>query len=73
MDGEVKVRGAMHSVGCTRQSTEKGILRVEVDLDCIVRSMNVPIRDVKYRLNGNVLTIEVVPDVESILNTVLSK
>jgi hypothetical protein len=60
-------------MNCTRQSTEKGVLRVEVDLDCMVRSMNVPIRDVKYRLNGNMLTIEVVPDVESILNTVLSK
>ena len=60
-------------MNCTRQSTEKGVLRVEVDLDCIVRSMNVPIRDVKYRLNGNMLAIEVVPDVESILNTVLSK
>jgi hypothetical protein len=60
-------------INCTRQSTEKGVLRVEVDLDCIVRSMNVPIRDVKYRLNGNMLAIEVVPDVESILNTVLSK
>jgi len=60
-------------INCTRQSTEKGVLRVEVDLDCMVRSMNVPIRDVKYRLSGNVLTIEVVPDVESILNTVLSK
>ena len=60
-------------INCTRQSTEKGGLRVEVDLDCMVRSMNVPIRDVKYRLNGNMLAIEVVPDVESILNTVLSK
>jgi len=60
-------------MNCTRQSTERGILRVEVDLDCMVRSMNVPIRDVKYRLTGNLLTIEVVPDVESILNTVLSK
>jgi hypothetical protein len=60
-------------MNCTRQSTEKGVLRVEVDLDCMVRSMNVPIRDVKYRLNGNLLIIEVVPDVESILNTVLSK
>jgi len=60
-------------MNCTRQSTEKGVLRVEVDLDCMVRSMNVPIRDVKYHLSGNVLTIEVVPDVESILNTVLSK
>jgi len=60
-------------INCTRQSTEKGVLRVEVDLDCIVRSMNVTIRDVKYRLNGNMLAIEVVPDVESILNTVLSK
>jgi len=60
-------------MNCTRQSTEKGILRVEVDLDCMVRSMNVPIRDVKYRLSGNLLIIEVVPDVESILNTVLSK
>jgi hypothetical protein len=60
-------------MNCTKQNTEKGILKVEVDLDCMVRSMNVPIRDVKYRLNGNLLTIEVVPDVESILNTVLSK
>ena len=60
-------------MNCTRQSTDKGILRVEVDLDCMVRSMNVPIRDVKYRLSGNLLIIEVVPDVESILNTVLSK
>jgi len=60
-------------MNCTRQSTEKGVLRVEVDLDCMVKSINVPIRDVKYHLSGNVLTIEVVPDVESILNTVLSK
>jgi hypothetical protein len=60
-------------MNCTRQSTEKGVLRVEVDLDCMVKSINVPIRDVKYRLSGNLLTIEVVPDVESILNTVLSK
>jgi len=58
---------------CAKQRIDGGILYVEVDLDCMVRSMNVPIRDVKYRLNGNVLTIEVVPDVESILNTVLSK
>jgi hypothetical protein len=35
--------------------------------------MNVPIKDVKYRLNGGMLTIEVVPDVESILNTVLNR
>ena len=60
-------------INCTRQSTEKGILRVEVDLDCMVKSINVPIRDVKYRLTGNLLTIEVVPDVESILSTVLSR
>jgi len=60
-------------MNCTRQRTESGVLKVEVDLDCMVRSMNVPIRDVKYRLNGNMLTIEVVPDVESILSTVLSK
>jgi len=58
---------------CTRQRTENGVLYVEVDLECMVKSMNVPIKDAKYKLNGGVLTIEVVPDVESILNTVLSK
>jgi len=58
---------------CTRQKVDNGILKVEVDLDCMVKSMNVPIKDAKYRLNGSTLYIEVVPDVESILNTVLSK
>jgi len=58
---------------CTRQRVDNGVLKVEVDLDCMVKSMNVPIKDVKYRLNGSTLYIEVVPDVESILNTVLSK
>jgi len=58
---------------CTRQRTEGGALYVEVDLECMVKSMNVPIRNAKYVLNGSVLTIEIVPDVESILNTILSK
>jgi hypothetical protein len=58
---------------CTRQKTNSGVLYVEVDLECMVRSMNVPIRSAKYVLNGSVLIIEVVPDVESILSTVLSK
>ncbi|ADJ54250.1 hypothetical protein HAV1_gp27 [Hyperthermophilic Archaeal Virus 1] len=58
---------------CTKQKTDNGVLYVEIDLDCMVKSMNVPIKDVKYRLNGGMLTIEVVPDVESILNTVLNR
>jgi hypothetical protein len=58
---------------CTKQKTDSGVLYVEVDLECMVKSMNVPIKNAKYTLNGSVLTIEVVPDVESILSTVLSK
>jgi hypothetical protein len=58
---------------CTRQKIDNGVLHIEVDLECMVKSMNVPIKDVKYKLSGGMLTIEVVPDVESILNTVLSR
>jgi len=58
---------------CTKQKTDNGVLYVDVDLDCMVHSMNVPIKRVKYTLNGSMLTIEVVPDVESILNTILSQ
>jgi hypothetical protein len=58
---------------CTRQKTEGGALYVEVDLECMVKLMNVPIKNAKYTLNGSVLTIEIIPDVESILSTVLSK
>jgi hypothetical protein len=58
---------------CTKQRTDSGVLHVEVDLDCIVKSLNVPIKNVRYTLSGSILAIEVVPDVESILNTVLSK
>jgi hypothetical protein len=56
---------------CTKQKTESGVLKVEVDLNCMVKLVNVPVKDVKYRLDGSTLTIELVPDVESILNTVL--
>lgn len=58
---------------CTKQRVNNGVLYVEVDLECMVKLMNVPIKDIKYRLNGGVLIIEVVPDVESILNTVLNR
>ena len=58
---------------CVRQKTESGKLYVEVDLECMVRSMNVPIKNARYMLNGSILTIEIVPDVESILGTVLSR
>jgi hypothetical protein len=58
---------------CTKQKTDGGVLYVEVDLNCMVKSMNVPIKNAKYTLNSGILTIEIVPDVESILNTVLSK
>ena len=58
---------------CMRQRTDGGVLYVEVDLECMVKSINVPIKSSRYALNGGVLVIEVVPDVESILNTVLNR
>jgi hypothetical protein len=60
---------------CTKQRIENGVLYLDVDLDCVVRSMgqSVPIKSSKYALNGSTLTIEVVPDIESILRDVMKK
>jgi hypothetical protein len=58
---------------CTKQRVDNGVLYVEVDLECMVKLINVPIKSSRYTLNGSTLTIEVVPDVESILNTVLNR
>ncbi len=59
---------------CAKQRIDSGILYVEVDLDCVVRSMgHVPIKSAKYSLNGSMLAIEVVPDMESILRDVMKK
>jgi hypothetical protein len=58
---------------CTRQKIDNGVLHIEVDLECMVKSMNIPIKDVKYKLSGGVLTIEVVPDLESILNNIINR
>jgi len=60
---------------CARQRIDNGILYVDVDLDCVVRSMaqSVPIKSSRYSLNGSTLTIEVVPDMESILREVMKR
>jgi hypothetical protein len=60
---------------CAKQRVENGILHVDIDLDCVVKSMSqsVPIKSSKYTINGSILTIEVVPDMENILNRVMSK
>jgi len=60
---------------CTKQRIENGILHIDVDLDCVVKSMgqSVPIKSSKYTLNGSTLTIEVIPDMESILSRVMNK
>jgi len=65
----------MMSINCTRQRIDSGILYVDVDLDCVVRSMtqSIPIKSSKYSLNGSTLTIEVVPDMESILREVIKR
>jgi len=60
---------------CTKQRIDGGTLYIDIDIDCLIRSMgqSIPIKSSKYALNGNVLTIEVVPDMESILSRVMSK
>jgi hypothetical protein len=60
-------------IQCVAQRVEGGVLKVEVDLNCVVKSISIPVKDVRYRLDGGVLVVEVVPDFESILNAVLSK
>jgi len=67
----------MYPVGCIRHSTEGGRLRVEISVRCLVDQIatqaKIPIRESRHEVKGDVLVIEIVPDVESILNTVLSK
>jgi hypothetical protein len=76
VDGEGQVPGAMH-IGCIRYSTEGGVLKVEVGIRCLVDQITaqakVPIKESRYRIEEDVLVIEVVPDVEGILNSILNK
>jgi hypothetical protein len=55
----------------------EGVLEIEVDIRCmvdyIVAQAKVPVKEVKYGINGDVLVIEIAPDVESILNSVLNR
>jgi hypothetical protein len=67
----------MYPVGCVKYSTEGGVLRIEISIQCLVDQIasqaKIPIKEFKHRINGGILMIEIVPDVESILNTILSK
>ena len=67
----------MYPVGCIRHSTDNGALRVEVNIRCLVDQITsqakIPIKESRYRVEGDVVVIEVVPDVESILNAVLGR
>jgi len=60
---------------CAKQRVNGGILYVDVDLDCVVKSMSqsIPIKSSRYSLNGSTLTIEVVPDMEKILMDVMNR
>jgi hypothetical protein len=64
-------------VGCIRHSTEGGVLRVEISIQCLVDQITaqtkVPIKESRHRVEGDVLVIEVVPDIESILNSILNR
>jgi hypothetical protein len=67
----------MYPVGCVRHHAEGGALKVEISIQCLIDQIaaqaRIPIKEYKHRVEGGVLIIEVVPDVESILNTVLSR
>ena len=67
----------MHPIGCIRHSTDNGALRVEVSVRCLVDQIisqaKIPVKESRYRVEGDVLIIEVVPDIESILSTVLGR
>jgi hypothetical protein len=60
-----------------RHGMEGEALKIEVSIKCLVDQIisqaRMPIKEYRYRVEGDVLIIEVVVDVESILNTVLSK
>jgi hypothetical protein len=64
-------------LGCIRYGIVDGALRVEVSIQClldqIVAHAKIPVKESKHKVEGDVLIIEVVPDVESILNSVLNK
>jgi hypothetical protein len=67
----------MYPVGCVKHGTEGGVLKIEINIQCLVDQLvsqaKIPIKESRHSINGGVLVIEVVPDVESILSTVLSK
>ena len=62
---------------CTKYSTEEGVIRLEIKIRCVVdyiiSQSKIPVRESKYRLDGDVLVIEIAPDIESILNTILNR
>jgi phosphate uptake regulator len=54
--------------GCMKQKVEEGVLYIDVDMDCLIRSaVHVPVKSVRYYLRGSILTLEVTPDLERIL------
>ena len=67
----------MHPIGCIRHSTEGGTLRLEVSVKCLVDQIisqaKIPVKESRHRVEGDVLVVEVVLDIESILNTILSR
>jgi len=64
-------------LSCVRYRTEGGVLRIEVSIKCLVEQIvaqaKVPVKESRYRVENDVLVIEVEPDVESILNMVLKR
>ena len=58
--------------GCMKQKIEEGVLYINVDMDCLIRSaVHIPVKNVKYYLHNNVLTLEITPDLERILGEIM--
>ena len=58
---------------CISNKVDGDILTVSVNIDCLFSSFmqQIPIKTKEYRLEGNVLKITVVLDVEKLLNATL--
>jgi len=69
--------GAMYPISCIRYSMKENALKIEISIKCLVDQIisqaKMPIREYRYRVEGDALVIEVVVDVENILSTILNK
>jgi hypothetical protein len=64
-------------MNCVKYSTSEGTLRVEVSIQCLIDQIasqaRIPVKEAKYQIKGDAIVIEITPDIEGILNSILNR